>query len=355
LLLTAGVMLGLTVVVGLACTFKGREGFTWPWATLTSGFAWPWEAGAFANGIWKLHLSNVVVAAIVGAGLAVSGMALQGLLRNPLADPYVLGISSGAGVGYLAGLALARFLARGASAAAEQSGSTAMSYLASTTLPTLAGALVTCLLVYLLAQRRGKLDPYVLLLSGVIVNVLNGALILSMLIFVHGNDLVDYVGWGIGQIPEGLLRVQPALVAVSATAVVVGWIVVLARSSAMNVLGLGDEVASSSGVAVHGLRIETFLLVSAMTAAAVSLAGPVGFVGLIIPHICRMAVGPDHRRLAVLSGFGGAIFLIAADTFCRTAGPWFGKDQIPLGVVTAVVGGPLFILLLRRHGREGRR
>jgi iron complex transport system permease protein len=333
LLATAGVMLGLTALVALACTLKGRGGFIWPLATSTPGEVF--------NPIWKLLLSRVVVAAIVGAGLAVSGMALQGLLRNPLADPYVLGISSGAGVGYLAGMAMARFLS--------------MQALASTTLPTLAGALLTCLVVYLLAQRRGKLDPYVLLLSGVIVNVLNGALILSMLIFVGGNDLVDYVGWGIGQIPDGLLRTQPALVAVSATAVVVGWLVVLARSSAMNVLGLGDEVASSSGVGVHGLRIETFLIVSAMTAAAVSLAGPVGFVGLIIPHICRMAVGPDHRRLGVLSGFVGAIFLILADTFCRTAGPWFGKDQIPLGVVTAVVGGPLFILLLRRHGREGRR
>jgi iron complex transport system permease protein len=129
----------------------------------------------------------------------------------------------------------------------------------------------------------------------------------------------------------------------------------LVRAGAMNVLGLGDEVAASSGVGVHGLRIETFLIVSLMTAAAVALAGPVGFVGLVIPHVCRLAAGPDHRRLAVLSGFVGAAFLMAADTFCRTAGAWVGKGEIPLGVVTALVGGPAFIFLLRRHGREGRR
>jgi iron complex transport system permease protein len=321
LAILAGVMLVLTGLVGLGCTLVGPVELT--------------------TGIWWFRASGAIVAAIVGAGLASSGMALQGLLRNPLADPYILGISSGAGVGYLAGETLARWFH--------------MPGLAATALPTLAGALLTCLVVYLLAQRRGKLDPYVLLLSGVIVNVLNGALILSMLIFVHESGLVRYVGWGIGQIREGVLEGEPALLGACATAVVGGWFVIFLRGSAMNVMGMGDEVASSSGVGVHALRIEVFLIVSLMTAAAVALAGPVGFVGLIIPHVCRLVSGPDHRKLAVLSGFVGAMFLMAADTFCRTAGAWVGKGLIPLGVVTAIVGGPLFIFLLRRHGREGRR
>ena len=333
LLMAAGVMLALTLATAAACTLIGREGFVSPWAVR--------GGRTQLNALWWLLVSRVVVAAIVGAGLAVAGTALQGLLRNPLADPYVLGISSGAGVGYLVGLALA-------------GESVGMELLSWTTLPTLAGALLTCLVVYLLAQRRGRLDPFVLLLSGVIVNVLNGAIILSLLIFVQGNDVVKFVGWGIGQIRDNQLDTETPLVAACAAAVLGGWAVVLVRSSAMNLLGLGDEVASSSGVGVHGLRIETFLIVSVMTAAAVALAGPVGFVGLLVPHLCRLIVGPDHRKLAVLSGFAGAIFLIVADTFCRVAGEWVHKGLIPLGVVTALVGGPLFIFLLRRHGREKR-
>jgi iron complex transport system permease protein len=321
LLILAGVLLACAAVCAALCTLIGRLELSWE--------------------IWRLRVSRVIVAAVVGAGLSVSGLALQGLLRNPLADPYVLGISSGAGVGYLVGLTLA--------------GLWRVSELATTPVAALAGAIVTSAAVYALAQRRGRLDPYVLLLSGVIVNVLNGAIILSILIFLRSNDLVNYVGWGIGQIPDGLLWTRPALLAACAAGVIGGWGVTLARAGAMNVLGLGDEVAASSGVGVHGLRVETFLIVSLMTAAAVSLAGPVGFVGLVIPHVCRLSAGPDHRRLAVLSGFVGAIFLMAADTFCRTFAPVVYRGEIPLGVVTALVGGPVFIFLLRRRGREGGR
>ena len=319
LLLTLAVLVGVTACVGIGCSFIGR--LEWSWGV--------W---------WKLRVFRLLAAATVGAALAVAGMALQGLLRNPLADPFILGVSSGAGVGYLLGLTLAPFIH--------------LPDAVTTPVLALAGALVTIAIVYGVAQRRGRLDPYVLLLSGVIINVLNGALIWAFLLLVKTNELIGFMGWAMGHVPEWLWY-KPALFAACVTAVLGGWALLLLRGAAFNTLGLGDEVASSAGVSVQRLRIETFIVVSLMTAAAVSLAGPVGFVGLIIPHICRLIVGPDHRRLALLSGFVGAIFLMIADTFCRTAGAWFGKGEIPLGVVTAFCGGPFFIFLLRRHGREG--
>jgi iron complex transport system permease protein len=213
------------------------------------------------------------------------------------------------------------------------------------------GALATSGVVYGVAQRRGRLDPYVLLLSGVIVNVLNGAIIYAILLFLRPNQLLSFIGWGMGRVPDSLW-VQPDLVIFCAVWVVGGWAVLMFRGSAFNALALGDEVAASVGVPVHWLRVETFVVVSLMTAAAVALAGPIGFLGLIVPHLCRLAVGPDHRLLAVVCGFAGAIFLMVADTFCRTAGEWFHVAEIPVGIFTAFCGGPFFILLLRRRHRE---
>ena len=122
----------------------------------------------------------------------------------------------------------------------------------------------------------------------------------------------------------------------------------------MNTLALGDDVARSSGVAVSWLRIETFGVVALMTAASVALAGPIGFLGLIVPHICRLLVGPDHHRLLIVSGLGGAMFLMVADTLCRLLGSWLRIGEVPVGIVTALCGGPFFIILLRRRFREGR-
>jgi iron complex transport system permease protein len=131
-----------------------------------------------------------------------------------------------------------------------------------------------------------------------------------------------------------------------------GWAVLLLSAAAFNVLGLGDEVAASSGVSVNRLRLTTFTAVGLMTAAAVALAGPIGFLGLIVPHICRMILGPDHRVGLIASGFVGAIVLMAAETLCRTVGPYIGVSRIPVGILTALAGGPFFIYLLRRRFRE---
>ena len=211
------------------------------------------------------------------------------------------------------------------------------------------GALATCSAVYAIAQRRGRLDPYSLILSGVIVNTFNGAIMLTIYLYVDRYRIADFAYWAMGQLPDSTDR---TLLTICGACVAAGWAALLLQSAAFNVLGLGDEVASASGVSVARLRLVTFGAVGLMTAAAVALAGPVGFLGLIVPHLCRMVLGPDHRLGVVASGLVGAMLLMGAETLCRTVGPYVGVSRIPVGVLTALVGGPLFIYLLRRRFRE---
>ncbi len=306
----------LAALVWLGCTMLGRYELT--------------------PQVWRFRAVRVFAAGLIGLALASSGLALQGLVRNPLAEPYILGISSGAGVGVLLGRALAvdailpRWL----------------------TEPSLAvvGGLATCFVVWGIAQRKGRLDPFVLLLAGVIVNVFNGALILVLFLFASPDDIASFIGWGMGQVPDWLIT-QPGLAWTATGCVAAGWLFLMTRGASFNALGLGDAVAGSLGVPVQRLRVETFVVVSLMTAAAVALAGPVGFVGLIVPHACRLIFGPDHRVLLVVSGLLGAVFVMLADTACRTVGEWVGLAEIPVGVLTALAGGPFFIVLLRRRFR----
>ncbi len=325
-------LLAATVVVALACSFVGRYRvpFEWSWRV------WDWPV--WANPIWQVRMFRLVGASVVGAALATAGLGLQGLLRNPLAEPYILGISSGAGVGVLLGAPLAA--------------ATMLPDWATTPALAMVGALLTAGLVYGIAQRRGRLDPFVLLLAGVIVNVFNGALILTILQFVKQQDMINFIGWGMGQMPE-YLWFKPELLVLCTAIVFGGWVMLLIRAAAMNTLGLGDEVASSIGVRVQWIRIETFVVTALMTSAAVALAGPIGFVGLIVPHVCRLILGPDHRLLAIVTGFGGAMFIMIADTFCRILGDALNVGEVPVGVVTAMAGGPFFIWILRRRMREG--
>ncbi len=182
-----------------------------------------------------------------------------------------------------------------------------------------------------------------------IVNVFNGAIMLTIMELGPRNQVLELVGWGMGKIPESREGLE---LAAWGLVVAAGCVFLFARSAAFNALGLGDAVASSLGVSVHRLRIETFVAVAIVTSACVALAGPVGFVGLIVPHVCRMIFGPDHRKLAIVSAFAGAIFLMLADLLCRTVGPMLGGGELRVGVLTALCGGPFFVILLRR--RSGR-
>lgn len=293
-----------------------------------------WWADDQAWTIWKIRAMRLAAAAVVGSGLAVSGVALQALLRNPLAEPYILGVSSGAGVGVLLGTSIAAGIwLPGWAVTPVLSG---------------AGAMVTMVGVYVLAQRRGRLDPLVLLLSGVIINVFNGALIVAIMQFVKQEEAIEYVWWSFGKMPQWLWS-RPELLVVAGVLTLAGWMVLLVRGVAFNALAMGDEVAASSGVSVHRLRVETFVVVSIMTASAVALAGPIGFVGLIVPHVCRLIWGADHRLLMVVSGLTGAMFLMGADTLARWVGDWLRLGELPVGVITALCGGPFFLVLLRRQ------
>jgi iron complex transport system permease protein len=281
--------------------------------------------------LWRARVYRWLAAAIAGAALAAGGMALQGLLRNPLAEPYLLGVSSGAGVGVLLGLALGSMIG-----------------VAWLTKPILAfaGATATCGVVYMLARRKGRLDPISLILSGVIINIFNGAIMLIIYMYIDPFRIADFAQWMMGRLPDS---VDPWLLAITGGLVVSGWLILILNASAMNVLSMGDSVAASSGVSVHRLRLVTFGCVGMMTAAAVALAGPIGFLGLIVPHICRMVVGPDLRVGIFVSGLVGAILLVAANAACRYVGPWINVSVIPVGIVTALAGGPFFLLLLRRQ------
>jgi iron complex transport system permease protein len=287
--------------------------------------------------VWRIRVLSLASAAVVGAALAVAGAALQGLLRNVLAEPYVLGVSSGAAVGVLLGMAASSWWL--------------LPRWASTPILAFVGALATCVLVYAVAQRRGRLDPYTLILAGVVVNAFNGAILLGIHLYLDPNRIAMFTRWAMGQIPDAA---NETLLIVCAALVAAGWLGVLARSAALNALGLGDAVALSAGVSVHRLRVEIFAIAGLMTAAAVALAGPIGFVGLIVPHICRSLLGPDHRRLTVVSGFAGAIFLTLAHQVCIVLGPLMNLGRVPVGILTALCGGPFFIYLLRKRGLGAR-
>lgn len=312
----AAVLGGMLVLAAALCACTGQLGWQWPWQD---------------TGLWTTRLYRVATAATVGAALAVAGATLQSLLRNALADPSVLGVSSGAGVGVLSAMVLVG------------GGAWALRPFTAT-----AGAAGTMVVVYLVAQRRGRLDAWSLLLSGVIVNAFNGAIMLSLYMFALPSELKQYIHWSIGSIPDfpsgELLGLCGGLTALS-------WAWLLGRAQAFNVQSLGDDVAASSGIHMVRLRIETFGLASLLTAAAVALAGPVGFLGLIVPHVGRLILGADHRRLILASGFIGAAFLVLADTFCRSTVLRFGQE-LPVGVVTALTGVPFFLVLLRRRLRE---
>jgi len=256
---------------------------------------------------------------------------LQGLLRNPLAEPHLIGISGGAALG-----AVIAIIAGGRSALTES---------ALLPLGAASGALVSMAVIYRLAQVHGRLQPYVLLLAGVVYNAFAGALIMCV------NAIADfYQAHGILFWLMGSLGTQSYRLVVTIglyTAIGAGWLML--RTRQLNLLTLGDDAALQLGVDVDRARRAIFIAASLLVGAVVSVSGMIGFVGLIVPHIMRLILGADHRLLLPASLLAGAIFLVWADTIARTA---LGAVEIPVGVVTALCGGPFFVYLLKREGRK---
>jgi len=284
--------------------------------------------------VWMIRLPRVLMAMLVGAGLALVGVVMQAVVRNPLADPYMLGVSSGASVGAVSVLAWGVFAAAGLYAIAAGA---------------FIGALAATVLVYLLAQQGGRIPPARLILSGVAVGyMLMG--VTSLIVITSGQrDLASaLMTWTMGS----LASTQWTALGLPAAVLLAGMALLLAQARQLNALLAGDETAATLGVAAEGLRRQLFVVVSLLTGVMVAVSGAIGFVGLVIPHITRMLVGCEHRRVLPVSALLGALFLVLVDGAART---WFAPMEIPVGVITAFIGGPFFIAMLwRRAAREER-
>jgi iron complex transport system permease protein len=291
---------------------------------------------------WSLRLPRALLGAIVGAGLAASGATLQGVLRNPLADPFVLGVSGGAALG--ATLSLALGLGTFGQLAPGLGGGLAR--FSAPALFAFLGAVAAMLFVLAASQGHGSRAPYAALLTGVIFNAFAAAAITLVKTLSDPDRLGEILYWLAGAL--GYERLSTLALSALLQAAALG--VMLALSGRLNLLLLGDDDAASLGV--HVARTRRWLLVatSASVAGAVALSGLIGFVGLIVPHLLRLALGPDQRLLVPLSALGGAAFLVLADLLARLAFPLFGAEP-PVGVITALLGGPLFLALLYRRGR----
>lgn len=305
------------------------------------------------------RLVRVGSAALVGGALAASGVLLQALLRNPLADPYVLGISTGSSVGVLIWVISFGKLLAVADAAALPAGVGAILRVVienGETIPALVGALLTCVVVFGIARLNSPgasgggsgLDPLTLLLVGVVVSSFNGALVILLNSLKPQGFNADIMVYLIGYIND---RASSAQILVGLVIFLGGWAVALASAGAMNVAALSDAEATSLGLRLARLRTLLFIVASIMTAAAIALARAIGFVGLICPHVCRLLFGPDHRQLIVTAPFCGAIFLMLADALVQISKPWI-PYSLPVGVVTALCGAPFFLVLLRHYNRQ---
>lgn len=277
------------------------------------------------------RLRAMAAGAIVGAGLGVAGMLLQALLRNPLASPFILGVSSGAGLGVMVHMTIIA-LTGGIAAGGVTLGHA---------VPATIGAAGALLALYLLAQRGGVLDPLTLVLVGVVISTLCGAGIMFCQHLVPTGVHGSFTRWLMGTIPEA--ATTPALIG-SGVVVIVGVTLSVTLGRAMDVAMLGDDEAGSIGLAIAPLRLTLFCLAGLLTAITVALAGPVGFVGLIAPHAGRLVVGPRHRGLALASACIGILLVVGADVARQAID--LGAGRMPVGVFTALIGGPTFIWLL---------
>ncbi|HEY0260071.1 MAG TPA: putative F420-0 ABC transporter permease subunit [Lacisediminihabitans sp.] len=273
--------------------------------------------------VWQLRLPRVLTAAAVGAGLAISGVVMQAITRNPLADPYLLGLSSGASLGAVAVLLLGISLL----------------------LPLAAflGAMLALLLTLALASSLGRITPSRTVLAGLAVSSLASA-VTSLIIFwtVTGDSYREILNWLLGS----LAGARWPAVAIGFSAILVAGVPIMLSGRILDSFAFGDTSAAALGINVQAVRWVLLAATALLTGAMVSVSGSIGFVGLILPHAVRLLVGPRHRALLPLSAIVGAIFLIWADTAARSI---FDPRELPVGIVTAIVGAPIFAFLLTRR------
>ena len=283
---------------------------------------------AVATIVRKIRLPRALLAGIVGACLSLAGLGFQAISRNPLADPSILGVSSGASFGLMVAMLLG------------VAGPT--SNPAVTTLFAFAGALLAAALVYAIARVDGRLPMTTLLLSGVIVGLFFTSCVMLATVLLAAAELQGVVFWLMGNLGPA----STGSLGVLAVVLGIGVVALLREAPRLNVLALGEEQALQLGVEAERVKRVVFVAASLITGAAISAAGSIGFVGLIVPHAARLLLGPDNRNLVPMSVLLGAAFLILADLGARTAA---GTSELPVGVITSFCGAPLFVYLLRRR------
>lgn len=277
--------------------------------------------------IFSVRLPRIIFAGIVGASLSLGGVVFQALLRNPLADPYVLGISGGSALGAIIGILLG-----------------AGSFYLGVPLLAFLGALATVFLVFVVSGgNRGALLDNSLLLSGVVVNAFFSAAILFFLSIANSMELHSITFWLMGD----LSRASVKEIVVTAICLFIVFIFLYRQALKLNLIVQGEETALQLGVNVESTRQWTLVVTSLITAVAVSLGGIIGFVGIMVPHMMRLVFGSDHRLLLPVAALFGASFLVAADTVARVI---LAPAELPVGVITALCGAPYFIFLLKRKG-----
>jgi iron complex transport system permease protein len=276
--------------------------------------------------IWQIHIPRMLLGALVGMTLAMGGAVLQGLLLNPLADPYMIGVSSGAAVG--AGIAVLL----GLSGILMGFGIPLFAFIF---------ALLAVMAVYTLARRNGHVSVLSFILAGVVIGSFMWA-VLTFLMTVASQNLETIVFWTMGSLAGSDPWSKVMLLAPFA---LLGFFALYAFARDLNLFALGEESARYLGLEVESVKRILIGIVTLMTAAAVSVSGTIGFVGLMAPHITRRLVGPDHRVLIPCSALLGALFMICADALARTA---MAPGEIPIGVITALLGAPFFLYLLRK-------
>lgn len=284
-----------------------------------------------ANILWKIRVPRVLIAALVGASLAIAGAAFQGLLKNPLADPYTLGVSSGASVGAVITIFFG----------------ISIPFLGVYTLPvfSMVGACITMVLVMgftRLVDRSMKMET--LILTGVIFSSFLGSMI-SLMIALTGEELRQIIGWILGSVS---MRGWPH-VKMIAPFVILGTVILWLQRRELNVMIYGEERAQHLGVNVKRSKLLVLTGGSILTGAAVAVSGTIGFVGLVVPHMTRILWGADHRHLLVLSYFNGATLLILCDLVARTI---ITPAELPIGVITAFIGAPVFAFIFFRQRRS---
>jgi iron complex transport system permease protein len=306
----------------------------------TSASPLSWVMGQEISGrdrmiLLQIRLPRLVLAALVGGGLAVSGAVMQGLFRNPLADPGLVGVGAGAGLGAVLAIVLGGVLPVVVTAVVGLSLVPLSAFLG--------GWLVTWLL-YKLASRGGETAVATLLLAGIGVGALAGAATGVVIFLANDTQLRDLTFWGLGSLSGAS---WPRL-AVAGPVLLLALILAPCLAPGLNALALGEAAAMHMGIAVEPLKTRAILLVAAATGAAVAVSGGIGFVGIVVPHLVRLSVGPDHRLLLPASALLGAVALVLADMVARSI---VAPAELPIGIVTALIGAPAFLwLLLARRG-----